>query len=150
MKTYELKTFHPGGHDEQRRTVRVGQNPKFFDDLINKYIEAHQEEMMLLGQRPSRSGVVRKALYEFLKKEGIIQSLKIQEDTFTAHIIEVFRTLNSALEKSGVNCPQTPQEIERNVRKYIHGQAEKWGKKLTPQYVNELVKRVIELHSKTR
>lgn len=131
---------------EQYVTVRI---PKFFDDLINRYIEVHQEEMRLLGQRTSRAGVIKKALYELLKKEGIIQPLEIQEDTFAVHITEVFRTLNSFLEKSGVNCPESPQEIERKVRKYVHEQAEKWGKRLTPQYLDELVKRVMELHSKT-
>jgi len=54
---------------EEYVTVRI---PKFFDDLINKYIEAHQEELRLLGLRTSRAGIVKKALYEFLKKEGII------------------------------------------------------------------------------
>ena len=132
--------------EEQYVTVRI---PKLFDDMINKYIEVHQEDMRLLGQRTSRSGVVKKALYEFFKKEGIIQSLKTQEDTFALHITEVFRTLNSFLEKSEVNCPESPQEIERKVRKYIHEQAEKWGKRLTPQYVDELVERVMKLHSKT-
>jgi len=56
--------------EKQYVTVRI---PKFFDDLINKYIEAHQQEMRLLGMRASRTAVVKKALYEFLKKEGIIQ-----------------------------------------------------------------------------
>ena len=79
-----------------------------------------------------------------------VASQKIQEDTFAVHVTEVFRALNSFLEKSMVNCPESPQEIERKVRKYIHEQAEKWGKRLTPQYVDELVKRVMELHSKTR
>ena len=59
--------------EEQYVTVRI---PKFFDDLINKYIEAHQEEMRLLGLRTSRAGVVKKALYEFFKKEGIIPTNK--------------------------------------------------------------------------
>ena len=134
-------------NEERYVTVRI---PKFYDDLINKYLEEHQEEMRLTGQRTSRAGVVKRALYEFLKKEGIIQFPKIQEDTFAVHITEVFRTLNSFLEKSGVNCPESPQEIERKVRKYIYDQAEKWGKRLAPQYLDELVKRVSDLHSKTR
>lgn len=57
--------------EEQYVTVRI---PRFFDDLINKYIDVHQEEMRLLGQRTSRAGVVKKALYELFKKEGIIQA----------------------------------------------------------------------------
>ena len=56
--------------DEQYVTVRI---PRFFDDLIKKYLESHQEEMRLLGQRTSRAGVVKKALYEFLKDEGVIR-----------------------------------------------------------------------------
>jgi len=32
---------------------------------------------------------------------------------------------------------------------YIYDQAEKWGKRLTPKYVDELVNRVMEPHSKT-
>ena len=132
--------------EKQYVTVRI---PKFFDDLIKKYIETHQEEMKLLDQRTSRAGIVKKALYEFLKKEGIIQSLNTQEDTFAVHITEVFRTLNSVLEKSRVDCPESPQENERKIREYIYDQAEKWGKRLTPQYVDELVKRVMELYSRT-
>ena len=132
--------------EEKYVTVRI---PKLFDDLINKYIEAHKEEMMLLDQRASRAGVVKRALYEFFKKEGIIQSPKAPEDTFAVHITEVFRTLNSVLEKSGVDCPESPQEKERKIREYIYDQAEKWGKKLTPQYVDELVNKVMEPHSKT-
>jgi len=57
--------------EEKYVTVRI---PKVFDDLINKYIEEHKEEMMLLYQRASRAGIVKRALYEFFKKEGIIQS----------------------------------------------------------------------------
>jgi len=127
-------------------TVRI---PKFFDDLINKYIEAHREEMRLLDQRASRAGIVKRALYEFFKKEGIIQPPTTPEDPFTVHITEVFKKLNCVLEKSGVDCPESPQEIERKVREYIYDQAEKWGKRLTPQYVDELVNRIMELHSKT-
>jgi len=56
--------------DEQYVTVRI---PRFFDDLIKKYLELHQEKMRLLGQRTSRAGVVKKALYEFLKDEGVIR-----------------------------------------------------------------------------
>ena len=58
---------------EQLVTVRI---PKVYGDLIKKYIEKHQEEMRLLGQRTSRAGVVKKALYEFFKKEGIIPTNK--------------------------------------------------------------------------
>ena len=50
-------------------TVRI---PKFYDSLIQKYLKNHREELMLLGQRASRAGVVKKALYEFFKKEGVI------------------------------------------------------------------------------
>ena len=50
-------------------TVRI---PKFFDDLIKEYLKNHREEMMLLGQRTSRAGVIKKALYEFFKKENFI------------------------------------------------------------------------------
>jgi len=128
-------------------TVRI---PKLFDDLINKYIEEHKEEMRLLDQRTSRAGIVKRALYEFFKKEGIIQPPTTPEDPFAVHITEVFKKLNCVLEKSGVHRPESPQETDRKVRKYIHTQAEKWGKKLTPQYVDELVNRVMELHSKTR
>ena len=52
-------------------TVRI---PGVYEDLILKYIEAHKEEMLLLGQKLSRAAIVTRALYEFLKKEGIIQS----------------------------------------------------------------------------
>ena len=55
--------------DEQYVTVRI---PRFFDDLIKKYLKLHREKMRLLGQRTSRAGVVKKALYEFLKDEGVI------------------------------------------------------------------------------
>jgi len=68
-----LKTSLVVAMSEEKQYVMV-RIPKFFDDLINKYIEAHQEELRLLGLRASRAGVVKKALYEFLKKEGIIQS----------------------------------------------------------------------------
>ena len=56
--------------ESQYVTVRL---PQFYDELVKKYLENHREEMMLLGQRASRAGVVKKALYEFFKKEGIIQ-----------------------------------------------------------------------------
>jgi hypothetical protein len=129
--------------EEKYVTVRI---PKLFDDLINKYIEEHKEEMMLLDQRVSSAGIVKRALYEFFKKEGIILPPTTPEDPFAFHIMEVFKKLNYFLLKSDVDCPETPQEPERKVREYIYDQAEKWGKVLTPQYVDELVKRVMELH----
>jgi len=68
--------------DRQYVTVRI---PKLFDDLINKYIEAHREEMTLLDQRTNRAAIVKKSLYEVLKKEGIIEEalhpVKTQRDT---------------------------------------------------------------------
>jgi len=143
VKTNTPKPSQAIAMSEEEKYVAV-RIPKFFDDLINKYIEANQEEMKLLGLRISRSGVVKKALYEFFKKEGIIQPPNIPEDTFAVHITEVFRTLNSALEESGVDSPENPQEKERKIRKYIYDQAEKWGKKLTPQYVDGLVEKVME------
>ena len=51
-------------------TIRI---PKFYDDLIEKYLSNHRRELMLLGQRASRAGVIKKALYEFLKREGVIR-----------------------------------------------------------------------------
>ena len=50
-------------------TVRI---PKFYDDLINLYIGEHWEEMRLQGLRASRAGIIKKALYEFFKREGLI------------------------------------------------------------------------------
>jgi len=77
MKTDDVRTSLVVVMSKEERyvTVRI---PKFFDNLINKYIEAHEEEMMLLGQRASRASVVRKALYEFFKKEGLIQVKKAE------------------------------------------------------------------------
>jgi hypothetical protein len=65
----ELKVV-PMSKEKKYMTIRI---PESFDDLINKYIEAHKEEMLLLNQRTSRAGVVKKALYELFKKEGIIK-----------------------------------------------------------------------------
>ena len=73
LNTSQMVTM---SEEEQSVTVRI---PKVYGDLIKKYIEKHRGEMRLLGQRPSRSGVVKIALYEFFKKEGIIQPLKRRE-----------------------------------------------------------------------
>lgn len=54
--------------EDEYVNVRI---PRIFGDLINKYLETHQEEMTLQGQRLSRVAVVKKALYEFFKREGV-------------------------------------------------------------------------------
>ena len=48
-------------------TVRI---PKVFDDLINKYIEEHKEEMMLLYQRASRLASSKGPYTNFLRKRA--------------------------------------------------------------------------------
>jgi len=52
--------------EEKYVTVRI---PKVFDDLINKYIEEHKEEMMLLYQRASRLASSKGPCMNFLRKK---------------------------------------------------------------------------------
>jgi len=136
-------------------TVRI---PKVFDDLINKYIEEHREEMMLLDQRTSRAGVVKRALYEFFKKEGIIQetrhSVKIQgetskpddfsvyiKETFLAHaIIEMTKETTLPLDHLDL------KKLEQNIRRYITKRAEERGEIITEEYLDELTKNTLEYH----
>ena len=141
--------------EKQYVTVRI---PKFFDDLINKYIETHQEEMMLLGQRASRAGVVKKALYEFLKKEGIIQetlhSVKIQgdisrPDDFLVHVKETFLAhtiISMAKEKTLPSHHIDLKQLEQHIRRYITKRAEERGKKITKEHLDEVTKDLVEYH----
>ena len=92
----------------------------------------NKEELRLLGQRISRASVVKRALYEFLRKEGIVEEtstqLQIQGDlldltegflvnikeTFLMHsIIKIAK--ESALPSTHLNL----QEFEQNIREYI-------------------------------
>lgn len=52
--------------EEKYVTVRI---PKVFDERIKEYIEAHREELEFQGVRLSRASIVKRALYEFLKKD---------------------------------------------------------------------------------
>jgi len=141
--------------ENQYVTVRI---PKLFDDLINQYIEAHREEMKLLDQRTSRAAIVKKALYEFLKKEGIIQqtrqSAKTQEETpkpddFFVHIKETFLAHSIiAIVKEKTLPPDHSdlKQLEQNIRQYITERAEKEGKEITKQRLDELTEDLIEYH----
>jgi hypothetical protein len=51
-------------------TIRLS---KFYEDMIDNYLEIHREDARFGGQRMSRATVVRLALEDFFKKEGIIQ-----------------------------------------------------------------------------
>ena len=50
-------------------TVRI---PKGFDELIKAYIQKNKKTLKLIG-RVSRAHVVKIALYQFLKEEGIVK-----------------------------------------------------------------------------
>ena len=136
-------------------TVRI---PKVFDDLINKYIEEHKEEMMLLDQRTSRAGIVKRALYEFFKKEGIIgetiRPVKIQGETskpddFSVYIKETF--LAHSIIKMAKEPTLPPdhldlEKFEQNIRRYITKRAEERGEIITKEHLDKLTKDTLEYH----
>jgi hypothetical protein len=51
---------------------------KFYEDLIDNYLEMHRENGRFGGRRISRANVVRLALDELFKKEGITQEPSLQ------------------------------------------------------------------------
>jgi hypothetical protein len=143
----------PMSKEKKYVTVRI---PESFDDLINKYLEAHKEEMMFLNERTSRAGVVKKALYELFKKEGITQekSPKIQGDVskpddFSVYIKETFfahSIIKMAKEATLPPSHLDMTEIEQRIRLYITKRAEEKGIKITKEYLDELSEDILKKH----
>jgi len=73
-------------------TIRLS---KFYEELIDNYLEQHQKNGKLVGRRTSRANVVRMALDEFFKKKNGLQEtqptvpadlLKFSKEFIFAHI----------------------------------------------------------------
>ena len=140
--------------EENYVTVRI---PRFFDDLINKYLEAHEEEMRLLGQRTSRAGVVKKALYEFLKKEGVIQETlqpdKVHGDTkpddFWNTIKETFMVHSIVKITKETSLPPHHldlHQLEQRIRRFILWRAEESNRKVGKDYLDDLTEALLTYH----
>lgn len=139
--------------EEQYVTVRI---PNFFNDLIKKYIELHQEEMKLLGQRTSRAGVVKKALYEFFMEEGIIQEktktekgVTSEPDDFWIRVKETFfahSILKISKEAKLPGHHSDLDKLEQLIKRYIIKRAEEKGKEVTEKYLIELTKELVDYH----
>ena len=56
-------------------TIRL---TKFYQDMIDNYLEIHRENARFGGQRISRATVVRLALDDFFRKEGIVQETTLE------------------------------------------------------------------------
>jgi len=137
---------------EEYVTVRI---PQFFDDLIKKYIAANQEEMRLLGLRTSRASVVKQALYEFLKKGGVVQEQPVtqkdvsNQDDFFLRSKEIFLAHSIIKLANGKTLPPNHldlKELEQSTKKYITKRAEKTGNSIKKQEIEALSKELVEYH----
>jgi len=113
---------------------------------------------MLLDQRASRAGVVKRALYEFFKKEGIIgetiRPVKTQGETpklddFSVTIKETFLAhtiIEMAKETTLPPDHLDLKKLEQNIRQFITKRAEERGETITKEHLDKLTKETLEYH----
>ena len=130
-------------------TVRI---PKFFDDLINKYIELHKEEMKSRGLRTSRAGVVKEALYEMLEREGIIPETyqkipatysKLSKEMLFAHaIVKTARGEKLPSNHTDLNY------LKNFIRQLVKKKARKNDIKMKEEQLEALVEELLQYHKR--